>query len=400
MRRVGIRAVLVLLCAVLGCGISSAPQPAARRPARARPVVGKRPPMPRPTDVANPPRVKVETVASGLVVPWGIAFPSPDRIYVTERPGRVRVIENGKLRQAPYATISKVAASSEGGLMGIAVDPQYSRTRHVYLMYTYRSGGASYNRVSVFDDTGSTLTNERTLIDGIRGAPYHNGGVIRFGPDDFLYIGTGDGGRPASAQNLKSLNGKILRIGRDGKPAPGNPFPRSPVYAYGFRNVQGLAWNPANNALWATNHGPSGEFGLEAMDSVFVVRKGGNHGWPLSLGLTDVKGVSPPVLWFPRSAVPPAGAVFYRTRKIPMLDGNLLFASLRDEALYRVVLDGPRSISRIERWFGTGVHQGRLGRIRAVVQGPDAAIYISTSNRDGRGPVHPNDDHIYRISAK
>ncbi len=355
--------------------------------------------MPAAINVPNPP-VRIQTVASGLVVPWGIAFASPTRIYVTERPGRVRLIENGILRREPYATISRVRAGGEGGLMGIAVHPHYPRMRRVYLMYTYTSGGRAYNRVSAYEDTGRTLTNETVLLDRIPGAAYHNGGVLRFGPDGLLYIGTGDGGNPQSSQNTKSLNGKILRVAANGKPPPDNPFPNSPVYAYGFRNVQGLAWNPANNQLWATDHGPTGEYGLQAKDSVFIVRKGGNHGWPRSLGVTNVKGIVPPVLWFPQQAVPPAQAVFYRTQKIPRLDGNLLFATLRDEALYRVVLSGPRGISRMERWFSSAMHRGRLGRLRAVVVGPDGAVYISTSNRDGRGRVLANDDHIYRLTAR
>lgn len=348
----------------------------------------------------DPPLIQVQSIASGLVVPWGIVFPSPTRVYVTERPGRVRLIENGKLRPEPYARISKVTHTGEGGLMGIALHPQYPGIRKVYLMYSYSSGGRTYNRVSVFDDTGKTLTDEKTLIQGIRGARYHNGGAIRFGPDGMLYIGTGDGGDPRTAQDIKTLGGKILRLTPGGRPAPDNPFTGSPVYAYGFRNVQGLAWNPDNNDLWATNHGPSGEYGLEAMDSIFRVRKGGNYGWPRSLGVTNVKGALPPILWFPQRSVPPAQTVFYRTKKIPQLDGNLLFATLKDEALYRVVLSGPRQVSRIERWFSTGSHRGRFGRLRVLAEGPNGALYLGTSNRDGRGTVRPNDDHIYRITAR
>lgn len=391
------RMIMILVCALLECTVAWGVQAPASMPP---PAVGHRPPMPVPVDAPDPSFVKVESFASGLVVPWDIAFPSPTRMYVTERPGRVRLIENGKLRAAPYAKITRVASNGEGGLMGIALHPQYSKTQKVYLMYAYRSGGKPFNRVSVFDDTGKTLTNEKVLIEGIAGAAYHDGGALRFGPDGMLYIGTGDGGNPGAAQNKKSLNGKILRLTPEGKPPDDNPFPGSPVYAYGLRNVQGLAWNPANGELWATNHGPSGEWGLQAMDSVFIIKKGGNYGWPKSIGVTNAKGVTPPILWFPQYSVPPPLAIFYRSKKIPRLDGNFLFASLRDEDLYRVVLSGPHTVSRVERWFATGVHQGRFGRLRAVVEGPDGAIYITTSNRDRRGTVHPNDDHIYRITAK
>ncbi len=379
---------LSLILLLTGCGTQS----------RSQPVVGKKPRMPSAVNVPSPKGYRVETIATGLNVPWDIAFPSKSRMYVTERPGRVRLIENGKLRAKPYAIIRSVSAEAEGGLMGIALDPDYPKTKYVYLMYTYSSGGAPYNRVSRFTDTGSGLTAEKTLTKGIRGHLYHDGGAIRFGPDGMLYVGTGDAGQPDLAQRRNSLNGKILRMTPDGKAPTDNPFPGSLVYALGFRNVQGLAWNPSNGDLWATNHGPSGEFGLEARDSVFIVEKGGNYGWPKSLGVTDVRGVKAPVLFFPGSAVPPALATFYRGSLMPDLRGNLFFATLRSEFLARVVLSGSREIDRIERWFATGNNRGRFGRLRAVVEGPDGALYVSTSNRDRRGRLNPGDDRIIRIS--
>lgn len=398
---------LLLVCLIFGCSnkqaIPQAPAGSGRGeglPPPGNPAVGKKPPMPEPVNVPNPPGVNVETIATGLVVPWDIAFPSAGRMYVTERPGQVRLIENGKLRAEPYAQISSVSSVGEAGLMGIALHPNYPNPRQLFLMYTYRTGGNPYNRVSRFDDTGTTLANEKALLEGIRGETYHDGGALRFGPDGMLYVGTGDGGQPERAQNLKSLNGKILRMTPDGKVPADNPFPSSYVYAYGLRNVQGLAWNPSNGDLWATTHGPSGEFGLEAMDSVFIVPKGGNCGWPRSLGVTGINGVVPPMLWFPNSAVPPGLAVFYTGSQMPQLKGNIFFCSLRGEHLARVVLSGPRSISRLERWFATGTQQGSYGRLRAVVQGPDGALYVTTTNRDRRGAVHAGDDRVLRISAK
>lgn len=412
MRYTFVAPLLLLMSILSGCGAqqqTSSPAPindvprvqnTKSLPAPGQPLVGKKPPMPAPVDIPNPPDVKVETFVSGLDVPWDIAFPSANRVYITERPGRVRIVENGKLRAQPYTRISRVSSTGESGLMGIALHPNYPNPRQVFLMYTYSSGGRSYNRVSRFDDTGSTLTNEKTLVEGIAGTTYHDGGALRFGPDGMLYVGTGDAGNPESAQDKNSLNGKILRMTPDGKVPADNPFDNSLVYAYGFRNVQGLAWNPENGDLWATNHGPSGEFGLEAMDSVFIVQKGGNHGWPRTLGVTDVSGVIPPVLWFPGSAVPPGLATFYTGNQMPQLKGNFFFTSLRGEHLERVILSGPSKISRIERWFAIGIHDGKYGRLRAVVQGPDGALYVSTSNRDRRGTLRPNDDHILRISAR
>ena len=406
-------AIIMAVC-ILGCiGQNSSSQVAqeqsAQKPTKqslesdlpppGNPEVGKKPPMPNPVNVPMPSGYKIETYASGLVVPWDLAFVSKDRVYVTERPGRVRLIENSMLRSKPYADISSIA-SGESGLMGIALHPTYPSPRYVYLMYTYLYEGKSYNRVSRFTDTGSGLTNETAIITRLPAATYHDGGALRFGPDGMLYIGTGDAGRPELAQDLSSLAGKILRTTPEGTVPSDNPFKDSLVYAYGLRNVQGLAWNPENGDLWATNHGPSGEFGLEAMDSVYIIEKGGNHGWPRLLGVTERKGAVSPVLFFPGEAVPPALATFYNASLMPELRGNFFFASLRGEHLERVILSGPRTISRIERWFATGVHSGKYGRLRAVVQSSDGALYVTTSNRDLRGQLKAGDDYILRISPK
>lgn len=393
-------ALLLLITAMCSCfPVSVSAGPANDTGNLPNPTVGSKPPMPEAISRPTVKEYRVQTWVSGLDVPWDIAFVSKTRAYVTERPGRVRLVLNGKLQTAPYAVI-RSAAAGEGGVMGIALDPQYPRRKFVYIMYTYRSGGAPYNRVSRYTDTGKGLANEKIIISGIRGQMFHDGGALRFGPDGLLYVGTGDAGRPASAQDKSSLNGKILRMTIDGKAPADNPFPGSVVYAYGFRNVQGLAWNPRDGRLWATMHGPTGEFGLEAMDCVFIVKKGGNHGWPSSLGVTGVPGITPPVLWFPSFSVPPALATFYNSNPMPGLKGNFFFCSLRDEDMYRVVLSGPKTISRIERWFNRGVHDGVYGRMRAVVVGPDGALYISTSNRDGRDGIHAGDDRILRISPR
>lgn len=401
---------LVTICVVAGCDdrqpANSSPGSGSQNsnqrdiPPPGEVLEGDAPPMPEPVNVTDPDGVRVESIATGLEVPWDMAFPSQNRIYVTERPGRVRLIEAGRLREAPYARIQGVTATGESGLMGIALHPDYPNPRQVFLMYTYTSGGARYNRVSRFDDTGSTLANETVLIEGIKGATYHDGGALRFGPDGMLYVGTGDAGEPESAQDRNALTGKILRMTPNGERPPDNPFDESFVYAYGFRNVQGLTWNPSNGDLWATDHGPSGEFGLRAKDAVYIVERGANHGWPRVLGVSDVRGVVDPVLYFPETAVPPALAVFYTGNELPRLQGDFFMASLRGEHLMRVVLSGAREISRIERWFATGTHQGRYGRLRAVVQGPDGALYVSTSNRDRRGQLRSGDDRILRISAR
>lgn len=401
--------VIVLMCLAVGC---EEPEAATRNdnsgrtqqvqadlPPPGRPVVGDKPPMPEPVRRPTLDDYRVETIATGLVIPWDMAFTPDGRIYVTERPGRVRLISGGQLRPQPYATINAVQARGEGGLMGIALHPDYPNPREVYVMYTYQSGGSTLNRVSRFADTGSGLTNERGVVTRIPGSAVHNGGIIRFGPDGMLYVGTGDAGSPESAQNRSSLAGKILRATPEGRVPEDNPFDGSLVYALGFRNVQGLAWNPHNGDLWATNHGPTGDLGLRAMDSVYIVERGGNHGWPRVLGVTDRRGVVDPILFFREVAVPPALATFYTGDLMPELQDDFFFTSLRGEHLQRVILTGPRTIGRIERWWETGTHQGRYGRLRAVVQGRDGALYVSTSNR-ARGTPASGDDRILRIRPR
>lgn len=397
----GLRTFLCLAVVLLvsGCNAQppanqpTAPTNSAEIPPRGQQIVGEKPPMPAHINRPTLNDYRVEDYATGLQIVWDIVFAPGGRVYVTERPGRVRLIENGQLRVQPYAVLRNVHVQGEGGLMGMALHPDYPNPRWVYLMYTYRAEGRTYNRVSRFTDTGNGLTDERPVVVRIPGAAIHNGGTIRFGPDGLLYVGTGDAGDAELAQDRNSLAGKILRVTAEGQIPEGNPF-NSPVYAYGLRNVQGLAWNPDNGDLWATMHGPT------ARDSIFIVERGGNHGWPGALGVTGRQGVVPPILFYPEPSVPPAQAIFYTGDLMPELRGNFFFASLRGEHLQRVVLDGPRRVTRLERWWQTGTHRGQYGRLRAVVQGPDGAIYVGTSNRDGRGRVRSGDDRILRISPR
>lgn len=379
-----------------GCGRepTSSGQAEAQLPPAGQQFVGEKPPMPEPVQRLTLEGFRVEDFVTGLQVPWDMVFLPDRRVYITERPGRVRLVENGRLRQSPYARVTNTLSRGEGGLMGIAVHPGYPNPRWVYLVYTYRADGRVYNRVSRFTDTGSSLSEERPIVTRIPSSSVHNGGIIRFGPDGMLYVGTGDAGNSELAQDRSSLAGKILRVTPEGGVPGDNPFSGSSVYAYGFRNVQGLAWNPANGELWATNHGP------RARDSVFIVERGGNHGWPRVLGVTDRRGVVDPVLFFTDRSIAPAQALFYDADLMPALRGNFLFTTLIGQHLQRVVLSGPTRAERIERWWQTGIQSGRYGRLRALVQSPDGALYVSTSNRDGRGRVQAGDDRILRITPR
>jgi aldose sugar dehydrogenase len=375
-----------------GAAVNGAPLP--EMPAiPSRPREGGRPPMPQQQQRAEVPGVRVTEVARGLEIPWGLGFAPDGRVFVTERPGRIRVLREGGA-PAPYLDLGEVVHRGEGGLMGLALHPEFPRQAFLYVMYTTRNGGRVVNRVSRFRDEGETAGSEEVLIDNIPAAQFHNGGIVKFGPDGMLYVGTGDASQPRLSQDARSLAGKVLRATPEGRVPPDNPFRDSLVYAYGFRNVVGLAWNPATGDLWAASHGPSGEFpGMHHRDAVYVVRPGGNHGWPLVVGTSDREEIVSPVLYYPERAVPPGGALFYDGELLPQLRGSFFMTSLGATHLQRVRVEGRGNVTAIERWW-----PGRHGRLRAVEQGPDGAIWFTTSNRDGRAErSYPGSDFIYRI---
>lgn len=338
---------------------------------------------------------RVETVASDLEVPWAIVFASDRRLLFTERPGRVRVIENGSLRPQPLATIEDVEASGESGLMDIVLHPQYAQNGWIYLAYAYRGGSGERVRVARFRDNGDGLTDRRVIIEEIPAARFHAGTALGFGPDGKLYVTTGDATERELAQNLGSLAGKTLRLNDDGTPAADNPFvntagARPEIWSLGHRNAQGLAWQPESGLQFQTEHGPSGFDGPGGGDEVNIVERGKNYGWPEIHHQQTRDGMEAPLLEY-TPAVAPATAIFYRGSAFPAFRGNFFFAALKGTALIRVVLDGRRVVSE-ERLL-----DGQYGRLRAVAEGPDGAIYFSTSNRDGRGSRAANDDRILRL---
>lgn len=363
-------------------------------PEYGNPVVGGKPQEVEDTLVPKPEEYYVSTWVEGLEVPWSLVFLSEEKALVTERPGRVRLIENGRLREELYAVIGGVVHTGEAGLMGMAKHPEYPAEPWLYVMYTYREGGSLYNQVSRYRDTGKGMTFDKVIIDGIPGHRVHDGGRIAFGPDGMLYVTTGDVWQAKIAQDHESLGGKILRLTPDGSIPPDNPFEGSPVYSLGHRNPQGLAWHPETGDLFSSEHGPSGEFGLRGRDIVNVIEPGGNYGWPLVLGDADVEGfIDPLVMW--EQATPPSGMAFW--------DGRLFVATLRSRALVRIALERSGEdyrVTAIDRFFARGVSEGIYGRLRDVVVGPDGALYVLTSNRDGRGSPAPGDDRILRLTVR
>lgn len=339
---------------------------------------------------------RVETFVGGLEVPWSIVFTSPDRMLVAERPGRVRVVEGGRLRGDPLLTLDDVEERSETGLMGMTLHPSYSSNRQVYLAYAYASGSDIRVRVVRYRDDGASMSDRRVIVENLPAARFHAGCRIDFGPDGMLYVTTGDATEQESAQDLGSLAGKTLRLTDEGAPASGNPFAnrtgaRPEIWSYGHRNAQGMDWQPMSGLMFQTEHGPSGGDAPGGGDEVNIVEAGNNHGWPIVHHLQSRQGMIDPLAEY-TPAVAPASGMFYRGGAIPQFTGNFFFGNLRGETLIRLVLDGRRLV-RQERLL-----DGMYGRLRAVAEGPDGAIYVATSNRDGRGTPADNDDRILRLA--
>lgn len=332
-------------------------------------------------------RFSVEIVAAGLEVPWSLAFAPDGRIFVAERPGRVRIVSGGQVEPRPALTLTDVYAQGEAGLLGLTLHPQFESNRLVFLVYTARrSDGTPVNRVVRFRELNGELGEPVVLLDDIDAASIHDGARIKFGPDGLLYVTMGDAADASLAQDLASLNGKVLRLNEDGTTPRDNPY-SSPVYSWGHRNPQGIDWDPQTGSLWETEHGQS------ALDEVNRVEAGKNYGWPEIQGAETRPGMEPPALFFEQT-VAPSGAAFYRGGRIPSFAGNLFFATLRGTHLHRVVLQSPNrtAVSSHERLL-----DGVFGRLRDVAMGNDGALYFSTSNRDGRGTPAPEDDRILRI---
>lgn len=341
---------------------------------------------PTPLAPTEPPQLRLEDVATGLQVPWALAFSPDGRLFFTERTGQLRVIVDGSLQAEPVATF-EVAAVGEAGLLGLALDPDFSQNHYLYLYYTYTDGGGNLkNRLVRLREEGGSILGQDVLLDGIPGAMIHDGGRLKFGPDGKLYITTGDAAQAELAQQPDSLAGKILRLNPDGSIPSDNPFANSPVYSLGHRNPQGLAWHPETGDLYATEHGPS------AHDELNLIRPGGNYGWPLAQGQAGVPGLIDPVLESGGDTWAPAGASFYSGARSSFWRNNLFFATLRGQHLHRLSFGADGAPLEQEQLL-----EAELGRLRDVVEGPDGYLYLAVSNRDGRGLPQAGDDRIVRL---
>jgi glucose/arabinose dehydrogenase len=381
---------LLILAACSQTGTTSAAHPSSPTPRAPSPTPG--PP--------GPLQLTVQTVVRGLTVPWELAFLPDGTMLITERTGQVRVVRDGHLEPQPALSLDVVQAPGvESGLLGLAVHPGFPKPPFVYLFYTYRGASGAVSRVSRFTYANGRLTDEHVILDGIPGGRCcHFGGRIAFGPDGMLYVTVGDAQVPGRAADRSSLNGKILRLRDDGSVPPDNPFPGSPVYAWGLRNPEGLAWDDQGR-LYASVNGPTGEFGLFHHDEIDLIQPGAFYGWPVWAGLVPAGRPQdygnppprvPPVAESDDVTWAPSGMTFYRPT--PNQQSTLLVAALTGQELLRFVID-PTQPSHV--LAQETVLKG-YGRLRDVVVGPDHCLYVLTSNRDGRGNPAPDDDRVLR----
>jgi aldose sugar dehydrogenase len=336
-------------------------------------------------------------VTAGLDTPWDLVWGPDGMIWVSERGGRISRVDPANGRRTTAGAVAGVNESGEGGLMGIALHPDFAREPWVYAMHTYSAQAGTRNRLVRLRWNGTALGGQEVLIDDIPGAGIHNGSRIVVGRDRLLYISTGEAGDASDAQDSTSLGGKILRLDLNGRIPNGNPM-RTPVWSWGHRNGQGLVVHPATGAIYETEHGPGDN------DEVNVIRRAGNYGWPNVHGACDDAGerafcrkhnvVEPLTTWTPTVAI--SGADLYLSDRMPELRGALLATSLNGRTLWKLTLsdDGMRVVDRAP------ILAGVYGRLRDVMVAPNGDVYICTSNRDGRGSPADGDDRIIRLAPR
>ncbi|MGB8232701.1 MAG: PQQ-dependent sugar dehydrogenase [Methanobacterium sp.] len=311
-----------------------------------------------------------DVLAENLSIPWAMDFLPNNTMIFTQRGGAVSLLDNGVVKNVGNISVTAVG---ESGLLGVAVDPEFSQNKYIYLYYTSSRG----NRISRFVLTDK-LQNETILLDNIPSASIHNGGRIKFGPDGKLYITTGDANNRSSAQDINSLSGKILRMNKDGSVPADNPY-KNYVYTLGNRDPQGLAWNPNNGILYESEHGDIQN------DEINVLVSGGNYGWPIYQGNNNAQGYISPLIVYTNFTLAPSGMAFYNNK--------LYVAGLRGSQVRQINLsDNGTSVAGQQSLFT------QFGRIRDVVA-HNGYIYICTSNTDGRGIPQIGDDKIIRIKV-
>lgn len=321
---------------------------------------------------------EAQVITTGLEVPWDVTFlPSGDAL-VTERPGRVRLVSrDGELAEEPVAEV-EVQARGEGGLLGIDLDPRFEDGQPFAYLYVTTAEGMEVQRWRVEED-GSSMELDGVVLEGIAAGPIHDSGRLRIGPDGALYVLTGDAGDESLPQDPTSLNGKVLRL-TPGQFRSSTTDPQ--IVSSGHRNPQGLGWQPGSGRLLATEHGPT------CCDEVNLIREGGNYGWPEVVGEDHGDFTAPLALY--EETIAPSGAAFV-TLEDSAWTGDYILAALAGRELHRLELDDTEVVA------DEVLLEGEYGRLRAVVEAPDGTLWVTTSNRDGRGDPVEEDDRIIRL---
>ena len=325
--------------------------------------------------------MSIDIIVDGLNNPWEMVFASNGDIYFSERDGRIWKIED--FGEAKVIQTFPKSGAIEGGTLGLALHPNFEQNQKIYIYQTNLELEFFKNKVYRFTVDGDELKDKEIVIDEIPGAPWHDGGRIAFGPDEKLYITTGDAINPGWSQDLSSLAGKILRINPDGTIPDDNPFDSSPIFSYGHRNPQGIAWS-SEGLLVSSEHGPSGEMGY-GHDEINVIVKGGNYGWPKVVGNSSDDSFVNPITHSGQATWAPSGMVFFDSGTIPSLDGKFLVGALRGQHLMVVDVAKDGSLISAKKMF-----EDEFGRIRTAQIGPDGVLYLLTANGDN--------DKIIRIS--
>ena len=335
-------------------------------------------PIPLPEPTLNSKNDFVTVLAENLDKPRAIAV-SDDRIFVTEKDGFIRVVQNNRMLDSPLATF-RAANVFDGGLLGIALHPDFSNNHYIYVFLTYDEDGILWNKILRIVESNNKLQNAETIFDKIPGSSFTNGGFLKFGPDEKLYVGTGTISDSSHLpQKLDSLSGKILRLNDDGTIPDDNPFDNSPVYSLGHRNPQGITWDSNENMYVA-------EFGPEKNDEINLIQPGKNYGWPEQQCSGNVNFESAVLCYDP--SIEPGGILFYSGDKIDF-KFPFIMASMRSTNVYQIDFEEGLSSQK-------SILSG-IGRVRDVVQGTDGSLYVITSNTDGKGFPDGTDDKLLRI---
>lgn len=388
MQRPAVTAALAAAALVLtaGCSSGDSDAPENGKSAESSPATSDGTSTGKPRAGEAPPEkgsaTVTKTLTEDLKSPWGLApLPGGDLLVSSRDEGTITRVDGKTGKKTELGKVPGVSPAGEGGLMGLALSPAYASDHMVYAYFTTESD----NRITrmLYDEkkpSGQQLGAPDTIFKGIPKGVVHNGGRIAFGPDKMLYAGTGETGDTGLAQDKKSLGGKILRLTADGDPAPGNPFGDSPVYSYGHRNVQGLAWDEEKR-LWAA------EFGQDTWDELNEIKAGDNYGWPEVEGKGGEEGFNDPVAQWKTSEASPSGIAY--------AEGSIWMAGLRGERLWRIPVRGVDGTVEPQSFL-----EGEHGRLRTVVAAGADKLWLVTNETDSRGTPEEGDDKILEVTVK